>query len=199
MWRRLSLVFFAWALAGCGSDPDYSTNFTGLWDGQETNTVTDPTTGQQATTQGQATWTIEGNGRNAILLVQFCNASNFQGPRATTTSATEFNLQPYACSFFLNSCQQDVSLASGSGSLASGTLTVTLAGSIRTVGSATCPAGVVNFNISLVGTRNPLAVQAPGSARPSRAADRATPSARAHRAARQGGLPGTAPAANGGG
>ncbi len=156
MWRECALVFLVVVGTACGSDPDYSTNFTGLWVGQETFTLTDPRSGQQASSQGQASWTILGNGRNSLLLSQFCDLNNNAGPHVTPTSATEFSVQPYACTVVVSSCPENVSLTSGSGSLASPTLTITLAGSLQAVGSTTCPSGTANFNISFVARRENL-------------------------------------------
>ncbi len=156
MWRQCALVFFGVVAAACGSDPDYSTNFTGLWVGQETFTLSDPRSGQQATGQGQAAWTLLGNGRNSLLLSQFCDSNNNAGPHVSPTSASEFSVEPYACTVVQNACAEDVSLTSGSGSLTSGTLTITLGGSLQAVGTATCPSGSFNFKISLVARRENL-------------------------------------------
>jgi hypothetical protein len=153
MWRHCGLVFLVGVGAACGSEPDYSTNFTGLWVGQETFTLTDSRSGQQATSQGQAAWTLLGNGRDSLVLSQFCDLNPNAGPHVTPTSATEFSVQPYACTLFVNSCPENVSLASGTGVLASPTLTITLLGTIHAIGSTTCPSGSANFDISFAARR----------------------------------------------
>ena len=150
MWRKCALVFFVVGGAACGSDPDYAPTFTGIWVGTATDTFTDVRSGQQATSQGQTAIQIQSNGKNSLLLVRFCDSNFNAGPHATPTSETEFSVQAYACTVVQNSCPEPVSLASGSGTLASGTLTITLTGTIQAIGSATCPSGTDNFTFSLV-------------------------------------------------
>lgn len=139
--------------AGCGPSPDYSPNFAGDWAGVENFTYTDARSGRQATSQWQGTWAVIGNGPNSLLLVRFCDLNFHAGPQLTPTSPTEFSVQPYNCTVVTNSCPADVSVTGGSGSLASGTLTITLAGTMQAGGSATCPGLRGNFTVSLAVTR----------------------------------------------
>jgi hypothetical protein len=154
MKRHCVLGVLVAGVSACGSSPDYSPNFAGIWTGQATYVLTDVATGQQVTTTGQAYQTILGDGPDSLVLTRFCDLSN-AGPHATPDSATDFSVHPYNCTAYQNGCYHDFTVTGGSGSLTTGTLTLTLTGSSRQEVTATCGAATFNYTLTLVATRLP--------------------------------------------